>query len=140
MQLSLPEVYSFTTAVKSLVGERRSASHYFWRINQHRRKLKELFIRGLKRLASVQITSPVDEWHSNFILTFRFPGEDNRTVVERLWREHFVMVSYISRSDVIRASFGPLTKMSEVEYALTSLQEVLSVSVVGAKLNDVKVG
>jgi selenocysteine lyase/cysteine desulfurase/radical SAM superfamily enzyme YgiQ (UPF0313 family) len=120
-QMSLPEVVGFTTAVQSLINEGLINYDNCWRLDNYRRKLKESFMRGLLRRTRAQITSPVDQHHSNFILTFRFPDADNREIVESLWRNHLVFLSYIARSNVIRASFGPNNTKEQVEAALNAI-------------------
>jgi len=127
-QMSIPEVVGFTTAVKTLMNKGLVQGHNCWRLDQHRRKLREAFRQGLYQFPSVKITSPADDHHSNFILTFQFPGEDNRRIVENLWRDHLVFVSYIARSDVIRVSFGPENTTAHVERALNALSELVGVS------------
>jgi selenocysteine lyase/cysteine desulfurase/radical SAM superfamily enzyme YgiQ (UPF0313 family) len=125
-EFSLPEVVSFSTAVKSLKSDGWLSGNDCARLDGARKKLKSAFLEGLRHLAPAQVTSPVDNRHSNFILTFRFPGRDNRTIVERLWREHLVFASYIARTDVIRVSFGVTTSIKDINFALHELREVLS--------------
>jgi radical SAM superfamily enzyme YgiQ (UPF0313 family)/selenocysteine lyase/cysteine desulfurase len=119
--MSLPEVIGFTTAIKSLVNDGLIRGNNCWRLDQRRRSLKETFIRGLERFPDAQITSPLDEHHTNFFLTFRFSGRDNRSIVEDLWRNRNVFLSYIARSDVIRAAFGRTNTTNQVESLLEAL-------------------
>ncbi len=123
-QMSLPEILGFTTAVRTLSNRGLIRGNNCWRLDQHRRQLKDAFVRGLSQFPYVEITSPMDGDHSNFILTFRFLGKDNRMIVERLWRDHLIFVSYIARSDVIRASFGPENTVKHVELTLNAINDL----------------
>jgi selenocysteine lyase/cysteine desulfurase/radical SAM superfamily enzyme YgiQ (UPF0313 family) len=139
-QLSLPEVVGFSTAVTSLTRESLIFDNDCSRLNERRRDLKRLFINGLQGIGNVEITSPLDAQHSDFILTFRFPGLDNRMIAEGLWRNDLVFLSYIARSNVVRVSFGPITRRKEVDQALRAIQEeVIEVRVPKAKQETSKV-
>jgi radical SAM superfamily enzyme YgiQ (UPF0313 family)/selenocysteine lyase/cysteine desulfurase len=127
--LSLPEVVGFTAAIEDLAEQKVLNGNNCDVLDQHRFVLKKEFIdslvNDLGRVNSVEITSACDDRHSNFILTFRFLGIDNRHVVEKLWTEHLVFVSYIARSDVIRVSFSSTNTMDDVKRALQAIKSSL---------------
>ncbi len=95
-------------------------------IQQKRHELKQLAINGLETLVGIEIISPQDSNHSDFILSFRFPNQDNRQIVDKLWRlPRPITLSYIARSDLIRISFDQFNEEEEIEYLIDSLQEII---------------
>ncbi len=121
-ELSIPEIVGFVAAVKSLEQDAIIVGNDCVRLDQNRRNLKEHLSGRLREFPLVELTSPVDQEHSNFILTFRFKNRDNRRMVESLWRDHLVFMSYIARTDSIRASFGPITTIKDLDLAIDALR------------------
>jgi selenocysteine lyase/cysteine desulfurase/radical SAM superfamily enzyme YgiQ (UPF0313 family) len=128
IRLSLPEVKGFIEAMDELAEkEMLLREGNCWPLEQHRRGLKRLFSDALsKQFTDVQIASDLQDTckFSNFILSFRFKGEDNRLLVEHLWKEHLIFVSYIARSDLIRASFGPDNTEEQVTRAINAIKDL----------------
>jgi radical SAM superfamily enzyme YgiQ (UPF0313 family)/selenocysteine lyase/cysteine desulfurase len=127
--LSAAEAASFTAAVAELherglvVGNNASA------LDAHRALLRSAFEEVLRSQASADpVILSSGEAQSNFILSFRFPGTDNRAVAERLWRDFWIPVSYIARSDVIRVSFGPDNTLGQVQVAATAVATLINES------------
>lgn len=121
--MSLPEVVSFSAALDMLTNRGLINGINCWVLDQHRRTLKQEFLQGLQQIPSLEVTSPCNVDHSNFIMTFRFAEQDNRQIVEHLWTEHLVFMSYIARSNVIRASFGADDKPADVFRAMECLRD-----------------
>lgn len=123
--LSAPEAASFTAAVAELrerglvVGNDASA------LDAHRSLLRSAFEEELRSQGSDPVILSSGEAQSNFILSFRFVGTDNRAVAERLWRDYWIPVSYIARSDVIRVSFGPDNTPGQVRVAAAAVARVV---------------
>lgn len=122
-RLSLPEIGGFLAALKWLAGSELLNGADCTNLVAHRSELKQRFLDGLSRLPGVKVLSPMDGRHVSFIASFRFDGADNRSIVERLWRTHHVMVSYIGRTNVIRASFGSENGPTDVARAIEALDE-----------------
>jgi hypothetical protein len=108
-RLSLPELVSFTTTAALLTERGDINGGDYSRLYNRRGRQKEVLLKDLLCwFPKAEVHSPIrdPERFSHFILSFRVPGQDNRTLVERLWRDHLVFVSYIARTDLIRFSFG----------------------------------
>jgi len=107
-RLSLPELVSFTTTAVLLNEQGEISRGDYGRLYNRRGRQKGIFLNELLCwFPGAEIHSPIDpERFSHFILSFRLPDQDNRTIVERLWRDHLLFVSYIARTDLIRFSFG----------------------------------
>lgn len=99
-------------------------------LEEHRSVLKR---QAIERLSmnfgnQIEILSPQDGHHSNFILSFRFSDLDNRQIVDHLWRrEKPITLSYIARSNLIRISFDQFNTTEEIDFLIDSLKNALQV-------------
>jgi radical SAM superfamily enzyme YgiQ (UPF0313 family)/selenocysteine lyase/cysteine desulfurase len=123
--LSLPELAALVAAVQGLERDNLLIGSDFRGLDLKRSLLKEQALRGLLTIGGLKTRPSVDEHYSNFIASFSFEGIDNRAVVERLWRECGVFVSYIARSDRIRASFPSTVGTRDVQTFVDSLRRAL---------------
>ena len=120
--LSEPELASLEAALKSLSEHFGDGKDFLNALDRHRGDLKRLCTNELREhYPGIEIVSPVGPRHSNFILGFRFPGADNRLLVEYLWRRHLVFASYIARSDLIRLSFGAESTEDDIRAAIMAI-------------------
>jgi selenocysteine lyase/cysteine desulfurase len=112
--LSLPELVSFNLVVELLSSKQYLQGNSFNKLDCLRQKLRTNFVDKLRQVRYLNSTkelspvmlSPSGAEGSSFILSFRFPGIDNRTVVKTLWEEFGVLSSYLATPDCIRVSFG----------------------------------
>lgn len=130
--LSPTEIRSFSAQFDPKVSGRDSASLEAIRtqINEleaARKEIKGYAISLLQNLPGVEIISPQDDKHSNFILSFKFTEQDNRQIVDKLWRlPRPVTLSYIARSDLIRISFDQFNTEEEIDYLIEELNKIIS--------------
>jgi selenocysteine lyase/cysteine desulfurase len=97
----------------------------FAQLDSVRGGLKRAFLDALtSNLDDVEIVSECDDRYTNFILAFRLREHDMHRVVEKLWIDKYVMVSYIAAQDVIRVSFAESNTAEQVDRAVTALSQV----------------
>lgn len=127
--LSAAEAASFTAAVAELRERGLVVGNDASPLDAHRALLRSAFEQELRSQASVDpVILSSGEAQSNFILSFRFAGTDNRAVAERLWHDYWISISYIARSDVIRVSFGPDNTRRQVRVAAAAVARVVDES------------
>jgi len=124
--MSAPELAGFLAAIKELERRFGTVAGIQAGLNEHRAALKDFATDILqRRFPRIEVVSASSTRYARSILSVRFPREDNRLIVERLWRHHRVFVSYIARSDVIRLSLGPDTAECDIMQAVEALEATL---------------
>jgi radical SAM superfamily enzyme YgiQ (UPF0313 family)/selenocysteine lyase/cysteine desulfurase len=127
-ELSRPEVRSFTEALRELSRRELVKGSSALGLAHHRDVLKKAFLGELERQGYSAADLGVNESGTSFIASLRFRDRDNRAIAERLWREYWVFVSYIARSDVIRVSFGADNTVAEMCLAARAFAAAAAVS------------
>jgi selenocysteine lyase/cysteine desulfurase/radical SAM superfamily enzyme YgiQ (UPF0313 family) len=105
--LSLPEVAGFTEAVAQLSRQGRVRGSDASELAGDLGECRRTFLSELREaLPSAEVEQAPPGRQCASIASFRIPGEDNRAIVDHLWRDHCVFASYIARTDLVRFSFG----------------------------------
>lgn len=104
--LSRREVQSFIGAVEELRERKLLVGNSTLPLHRHRRQLRDAFLAELRLAGQEHTLIDVKDAQSSFIAALRFSGYDTRSIAELLWREYWIFVSYVARTDVLRVSFG----------------------------------
>ncbi|MHB1096424.1 MAG: aminotransferase class V-fold PLP-dependent enzyme [Gemmatimonadaceae bacterium] len=115
--LSLREVHSFIGAVEELRERKLLDGSSMLPLHRHRRQLRDAFLAELRLLGQEHTVLDADGVQTPFIAALRFPGYDTRSIAEMLWREYWVFVSYVARTDVLRVSFGANNREADARVA-----------------------
>jgi|GEM_PF-2502247 len=124
--LSAPELAAFVAAIDELSERHGSVDRIPDGLHEQRQVLKTQTIDTLrKRFPQVEIVSAPASRFASSILSFRFRDNDDRKLVERLWRQHQVFVSFIARNDMIRLSLGPDNVECDIMQAVEAMESIL---------------
>ncbi len=92
-----------------------------------RRERKQMFQDLLaNQVPEARLVSPVAPRFSDYVMAFQLVGWDAHALVEQLWTDKHVMVSYIARPDLVRVSFNHDNTEEEIRYAVNSLKELMA--------------
>ena len=124
--LSLPEVAGFTEAISQLSQQGRVRGSDASKLTADLNSCRMAFLSELSEAprSVVEVVQAPPGRQCASIASFRLPGEDNRAIVDHLWRDHCVFASYIARTDLIRFSFGLNNSPSDARTAARLVGEV----------------
>lgn len=114
--VSLPEIYALSLIIDYYGQEGWLNCNDFSRVDQHLKMLKNALVDRLG-LLDANVVSPMSPKFTNFICSFRFNLLDNKKLVRQLWslKKKGIFVSYIHRSNAVRASFSIINTLEEVD-------------------------
>jgi len=111
--VSLPEIHALNLVIDYYQKEGWVKNNDFSAVDRHLKTLKRDFIGKLAHF-DVEILSPMNPSFTNFICSCRFRSLDNRKIAMKCWNK-MIFLSYIYRSNVIRASFSITNTLQEIE-------------------------
>ncbi|HJR08562.1 MAG TPA: B12-binding domain-containing radical SAM protein [Pyrinomonadaceae bacterium] len=94
-------------------------------ITRHRLEMKQQLTALLLERFPVDILSADDSRYVDGILSARFRDIDQFGLVEHLWREQQVLVSYFCASDLIRFAFDLSTTTPDLQEAVNRLSNIM---------------
>jgi selenocysteine lyase/cysteine desulfurase len=111
--ISLPEIYGLSLIIDYYRKAGFVRGNDFSTVDRHLGMLKKTLLQKLRELKA-EIASPLTSDFTNFICSFGFESLNNRELARELWSRR-IFVSYIHRSNVIRASFSINNTLEEIE-------------------------
>lgn len=122
--VSLPEIYALDLVIDYCQEKGWLNGNDSSGADHHLKSLKKALISKLDK-AHAECVSPLTPKFTNFICSFRFRSLDNRQLVSKLWTRN-IFVSYIYRSNVIRASFSVTNTLAEVDRFELALRQTIA--------------
>jgi len=120
--ISLPEIFALDLIIDYYREKGWLNGTDFSEVGHHLKMLKKNLVGKLGRLHA-ECVSPLTPEFTNFICSFRFRSMDNRQLVKELWHRN-IFLSYIYRSNVIRASFSVTNNLPEVSRFELALRQI----------------